>query len=126
MTAKKMVGKDGKVHEVHFVRVAWDLNKTTGQYVMKEVAGSEFVLQVDLVLLAMGFVHVEHAKWLAELGVQFDGRGNIQTNGAFMSTVPGVFAAGDAVRGASLVVWAIQQGRQAAKAVDAYLKQVKR
>lgn len=121
VTAKKITGKDGKVHEVQFARVEWSLNKATGQYSMKEIPGSEFVLQVDLVLLAMGFVHVEHAKWLAELGVQFDARGNVQTNGQYLSTVPGVFAAGDVVRGASLVVWAIQQGRQAAKAVDAYL-----
>jgi glutamate synthase (NADPH/NADH) small chain len=89
---------------------------------MKETPGSEFVLQADLVLLAMGFVHVEHCKLLTDLGVQFDPRGNVQTNGNFMSTVPGVFAAGDTVRGASLVVWAINQGRQAAQAVDLYLK----
>lgn len=121
VTAKKITGKDGRVHEVHFVRVEWNLDKATGQYAMKEILGSEFVLQVDLVLLAMGFTHVEHAKFLTELGVQFDARGHVQTNGYYGSTAAGVFAAGDAVRGASLVVWAIQQGRQAAEAVDAYL-----
>ena len=89
---------------------------------MKEIPGSDFILQADLVLLAMGFVHVEHSKLLADFGVQFDARGNVQTNGNFMSTVPGIFAAGDTVRGASLIVWAISQGRQAAQAVDAYLK----
>ena len=122
ITTKKITGKDGKVHEVHCARVEWNLDKTTGQYFMDEIPGSEFVLQADLVLLAMGFVHVEHSKLLTDLGVQFDGRGNIQTNGNFMSTVPGVFAAGDTVRGASLVVWAISQGRQAAQAMDLHLK----
>ena len=122
ITTKKFTGKDGKVHEAHCVRVQWDVDKTTGQYSMNEIPGSEFVLQVDLVLLAMGFVHVEHAKILTDLGVQFDSRGNVQTNGSYMSTVPGVFAAGDTVRGASLVVWAISQGRQAAQAINVYLK----
>jgi glutamate synthase (NADPH/NADH) small chain len=102
--------------------VEWARDKASGQYSMKEVPGSGFVLQADLVLLAMGFVHVEHSKLLTDLGVQFDSRGNIQTDKNYMSSVPGVFAAGDAVRGASLVVWAINQGRQAAQAVDTYLK----
>ncbi len=70
----------------------------------------------------MGFVHVEHFKLLADLGVQFDARGNVQTNGGYMTSVPGIFAAGDTVRGASLVVWAISQGRQAAQAVNTYLQ----
>ena len=122
ITTKKITGKDGKVHEVHCARVEWSQDKTTGQYSMKEIPGSEFVLQADLVLLAMGFVHVEHSKLLTDLGVQFDARGNVQTNGNFMSTIPGVFAAGDTVRGASLVVWAISQGRQAAQAIDSFLK----
>ena len=122
ITTKKITGKNEKVHEVHCARVEWEFDKTTGQYSMKEIPGSAFVLQVDLVLLAMGFVHVEHSKLLVDLGVQFDARGNIQTNGAYMSTVPGVFAAGDAVRGASLVVWSISQGRQAAQAVHSHLR----
>ena len=122
ITTHKITGKNGKVHEVHCSRVEWSLDKATGKYSMKEIPGSEFVLQADLVLLAMGFVHVEHSRLLTELGVQFDPRGNVQTNGGYMSTVPGVFAAGDTVRGASLVVWAISQGRQAAQAVDTFLK----
>jgi glutamate synthase (NADPH/NADH) small chain len=122
ITTQKISGKGGKVHEVHCARVEWNLDKTTGQYSMKEIPGSEFVLQADLVLLAMGFVHVEHSRLLKDLGVQFDARGNVQTNGHYMSSVPGVFAAGDTVRGASLVVWAISQGRQAAEAIDHYLK----
>ncbi len=122
ITTKQFAGKDGKVHEAHCVRVQWELDKATGQYSMKEIPGSEFVLQTDLVLLAMGFVHVEHCKLLTGLGVQFDARGNVQTNGSYMSSVPSVFAAGDTVRGASLVVWAISQGRQVAQAIDSFLK----
>ena len=110
------------MHEVHCARVQWSLDKATGQYSMKEISGTEFVIQADLVLLAMGFVHVEHSKLLTDLGVQYDARGNVQTNGNYMSTVPGVFAAGDTVRGASLVVWAISQGRLAAEAIRQHLK----
>jgi glutamate synthase (NADPH) small chain len=122
ITTKKIEGKNGEVHSVHCSRVQWEQDKTTGQYSMKEVPGSDFVLQADLVLLAMGFVHVEHSKLLTDLGVQFDARGNVQTQGGYQSSVPGVFAAGDTVRGASLVVWAINQGRQAAQAIDLFLK----
>ena len=70
----------------------------------------------------MGFVHVEHSKLLTDIGFQFDPRGNVRVDGKYMSTVPGVYAAGDTVRGASLGVWAISQGRQAAAAVDVFLK----
>ncbi len=122
ITTKKFTGRGGKVHEVHCARVEWELDKTTGQYSMKEIPGTEFVLQADLVLLAMGFVHVEHSKLLTDLGVQFDARGNVQTDGSYMSSVTGIFAAGDTVRGASLVVWAISQGRQAAQAIHSHLK----
>ena len=85
------------------------------------VVGSEFHLEADLVLLAMGFVHPEHDGLLTELGVKLDGRGNVQVDKHFMSSVPGVFAAGDMQRGQSLVVWAIAEGRKAAAAIDAYL-----
>lgn len=122
ITTSKFVGAEGKVKEAHCKRVHWEMDKTTGQYSMKEIPGSDFVVQVDLVLLAMGFVHVEHSKFLVDLGVQFDARGNVATNGNYMSSVPGIFAAGDTVRGASLVVWAISQGRQAAQAIDSFLK----
>ena len=122
ITTAKFEGQDGKLHAAHCKRVQWEIDKTTGQYVMKEIPGSDFVIQVDLVLLAMGFVHVEHSKLLTDLGVQFDSRGNVATNGNYMSSIPGVFAAGDTVRGASLVVWAINQGRHAAQALDSFLK----
>jgi glutamate synthase (NADPH/NADH) small chain len=119
---KMFGGANGQVHEVHCARVQWELDKATGQYTMKEISASEFVLKTDLVLLAMGFVHVEHSRLLTDLGIQFDPRGNVSTDGDYASSVKSVFAAGDTVRGASLVVWAISQGRQAAQAVDAYLR----
>ena len=89
---------------------------------MEQVAGSEFCRKVDLVLLAMGFVHVEHGKILQELGVEFDPRGNIRCNPDYSTSAKGVFAAGDANTGASLVVRAIFHGREAARHIDRYLK----
>ena len=75
----------------------------------------------ELVLLAMGFVHPEHEGMLAELGAELDGRGNVQIDHNCMTSVPGVFAAGDMQRGQSLVVWAIADGRKAASGIDQYL-----
>jgi glutamate synthase (NADPH/NADH) small chain len=90
---------------------------------MREVAGSEFELDADLVLLAMGFVHPVHAGLVEGLGVDLDPRGNVlaDTRG-FTTSEPGVFAAGDCRRGQSLVVWAQWEGREAARAVDVYLR----
>ena len=82
---------------------------------MREVPGSELAIEVDLVLLAMGFLHPEHNGALTQLGVELDGRGNVKVDGNRMTSVPGVFAAGDASRGQSLVVWAIAEGRDAAR-----------
>ena len=70
----------------------------------------------------MGFVHVPHSPWLAELGVEFDEGGNIRTDDAYRTTAPGVYAAGDAQTGAKLVVTAIWHGRQAARAIDEHLR----
>ncbi|MDA0988337.1 MAG: glutamate synthase subunit beta [Chloroflexi bacterium] len=118
---KSFSGKNGKVEELNAVRVEWGAPDESGRPVMKEVAGSEFSIGVDLVLLAMGFVHPEHEGLVADLGVELDGRGNVKTNAKRATSVPGVFAAGDSARGASLVVWAIAEGRQAAYGVDKYL-----
>jgi glutamate synthase (NADPH/NADH) small chain len=86
------------------------------------VPGSEFYLECDLVLLAMGFVGPVRSGLLGQLGVKLDQRGNVATDETYMSSVPGVFAAGDMRRGQSLVVWAIQEGRNAARGIDAYLR----
>jgi glutamate synthase (NADPH/NADH) small chain len=85
------------------------------------IAGSEFRLQADLVLLAMGFVHPEHPGIVKDLGLALDRRGNVEVSSSFMTSVPGVFAAGDCQRGQSLVVWAIADGRKTARSVDEYL-----
>jgi glutamate synthase (NADPH/NADH) small chain len=87
----------------------------------KPVPGTERELVCDLVLLAMGFTGAEAGPLGAGLGVEFDSRGNVARDGAFASSVPGVFVAGDAGRGQSLIVWAIAEGRSAASAVDSYL-----
>jgi glutamate synthase (NADPH/NADH) small chain len=86
------------------------------------VAGSEFVIEADLVLLAMGFLGPVRNGMLERLGVALDGRGNVATGGDYQSSVAGVFSAGDMRRGQSLVVWAISEGRKAAAAVDTYLR----
>jgi glutamate synthase (NADPH/NADH) small chain len=106
---------NGKVEALHCVRVAL----SNGRF--ERVAGSEFVLPADLVLLAMGFVHPEKEGLVEQLGVSLDGRGNVAVGKDFASSVPGVFAAGDCQRGQSLVVWAIADGRKAAQSVDRYL-----
>ena len=85
------------------------------------VAGSEFVVQADLVLLAMGFLGPQRSGLLQQLGVALDPRGNVKTDSAYRTSVEGVFAAGDLRRGQSLVVWAIQEGRKAAAAIDSIL-----
>jgi len=86
------------------------------------VAGSEFFLECDMVLLAMGFVGPVRGGLLAQLGVKLDQRGNVATDESYMSSVSGVFAAGDMRRGQSLVVWAIAEGRKAAAGIDQYLR----
>lgn len=86
-----------------------------------KVEGTEQVLPADYVFLAMGFVGPEKGSWLDQLGVDFDNRGNVARDDRYMSSVPGVFVAGDMGRGQSLIVWAIAEGRSAAEGVDAYL-----
>jgi len=115
VATKEFVGSDGKVEKLHAVRVEWKDGK------MSEVAGSEFELKADLVLLAMGFVSPVQ-KVLDAFGVEKDARGNIKADTEnYRTSVDKVFAAGDMRRGQSLVVWAIREGRQCARAVDEYL-----
>jgi glutamate synthase (NADPH/NADH) small chain len=90
-----------------------------GRFGMQEIAGSEFQIKADLVLLAMGFVHPVHTGAVKALDVALDGRGNVKANDLnYLTSQPNVFVAGDARRGQSLVVWAIREGRQCARAVD--------
>jgi glutamate synthase (NADPH/NADH) small chain len=87
----------------------------------EKIPGSEKVFRADLVLLAMGFIGPVRKGMLDQLGVELDQRGNVKCNDNYMSSVDGVFAAGDMRRGQSLVVWAISEGRKAARAVDQWL-----
>ncbi|MEQ8327908.1 glutamate synthase subunit beta [Parvibaculum sp.] len=110
---RRVIGKDGHVTAIECVKV---------DEKMQPIEGSEFEIKADLVLLAMGFVHPVHEGMLKELGVQLDQRGNVAADTAtYKSNLDKVFAAGDMRRGQSLVVWAIREGRQAAREVDLFL-----
>jgi glutamate synthase (NADPH/NADH) small chain len=115
---KSFSGSNGKLERLHAVRVEWSQPANGDRPAMTEVPDSEFEVDVDLVLLAMGFLHPEHGAMVEQLGVELDGRGNITTDANKMTSVPGVFAGGDAARGQSLVVWAIAEGRDLARGVD--------
>ena len=119
VATKEFVGTNGKVEKLRAVRVDWKDGK------MIEIPGSEFELKADLVLLAMGFLGPVQSGLLAQLGTETDARSNVkaETDGAhaYATSVPKVFAAGDMRRGQSLVVWAIREGRQCARAVDEFL-----
>ena len=88
---------------------------------MSEVPGSEFEVKADLVLLALGFLGPQKSGMIEQLGLKLDPRGNVLADQDYMTSIPGIFSAGDMRRGQSLVVWAITEGRQAARGVDKYL-----
>jgi glutamate synthase (NADPH/NADH) small chain len=113
-------GSDGKVQRIHAVRLEAQLSRE-GSLSYKEVPGTAFELEADLVLLAMGFTGPVKSRLLADLSVEVDGRGNVATDEAHQARATGVFAAGDARRGASLIVWAIREGRDAAESIDRWL-----
>jgi glutamate synthase (NADPH/NADH) small chain len=110
---------DGRVQTLHAVKV--EQTQKDGRPVFEPVPGSEFELKADLVLLAMGFVGPQTNGLLTDLGVDLTARGNVARDGKWMTNVPGVFTAGDMQRGQSLIVWAIAEGRSAARAVDEHL-----
>jgi len=111
---------EGKVKKLHAVRLEWT-TAADGRPVMREVPGSEFEMNVDLVLLALGFTGPEQGPLLTDLGVQLTDRGNVGVDRNWMTNVTGVFSCGDMRRGQSLVVWAIWEGRECARAVDQFL-----
>jgi glutamate synthase (NADPH/NADH) small chain len=119
---KRAIGNDkGQITALECVRVEW-VKDAQGRQQMQEVAGSEFQLKADLVLLAMGFVSPVKAGFVEQTGAELDPRGNVKANTIdYRTTVPKLFAAGDMRRGQSLVVWAIREGRQCARAVDEFL-----
>jgi len=121
VATKRFEGKNGKVEKLVAARVEWQ-REGNGAMKMVEVPGSEFELKADLVLFAMGFVGPVHAGLLEQFGVERDARSNVKADtDTYRTSVPKVFAAGDMRRGQSLVVWAIREGRQAARAVDEFL-----
>jgi glutamate synthase (NADPH) small chain len=113
-TTKFTGDENGNVKQLHAVRVGPPPK-------FEPVAGTEFTMDADLVLLAMGFLGPVRNGMIEQLGVALDQRGNVSTDENYMSSVPGIFAAGDMRRGQSLVVWAIAEGRKAARGVDQYL-----
>ncbi len=118
---KSFSGNDaGQVTHLNGVKVEWSTGED-GRPGFTEIPGSEFTLEADLVLFAMGYLHPDTAPFVKDLGVELDARGNLMTNGKGATSVPGVYAAGDAARGQSLVVWAIAEGRNAAREIDLYL-----
>ncbi len=117
---QSVTGKNGVITHLNAVEVEW--KQEGSQWKMSDKEGSAFALDADLVLLAMGFVHPVHEGLLKQLGVELDGRGQIKaTEKQYSTSINKVFAAGDGRRGQSLVVWAIREGRQAARAVDEFL-----
>ncbi len=117
---QRLSGRDVRVEKLHGCEVEW-VRGRRGEWKMSERPGTEFTMEVDLVLLAMGFTHAAHTGLVENLGLELDGRGNIRTDERFATSVEGVFSAGDAQRGASLIVHAIRAGRDAAAAVDEWL-----
>ncbi len=119
--AKRAIGSAGKIEALECVRVEW-VKADNGRMDMREIPGSEFELKADLVLLAMGFVGPSKAGMIDQSGVALDARGNVQANTVnYKTSINRMFACGDMRRGQSLVVWAIREGRQCARAVDEML-----
>jgi len=117
----KFTGKNGKVEQLHAVRVEMTKDSKTGRAQFKEISGSAFELQADLILLAMGFTGPVKEGLLFDLGVELSSRGTVTVDENHMTNIDGVFAAGDIKLGASLIVWAIREGRDAAKGIEQYL-----
>ncbi|HEX4712133.1 glutamate synthase subunit beta [Phenylobacterium sp.] len=118
IATKRVVGKDGRVTALECARLEW-VAGADGRMQMREVAGSNFELKADLVLLAMGFTGPRTTGVVESSGVELDPRGNVAANVAnYQTSVRNIFACGDMRRGQSLVVWAIREGRQCARAVD--------
>jgi glutamate synthase (NADPH/NADH) small chain len=120
VSTKRFSGTNGTVERLHAIRVEFEPDGKGGQR-MREIPGSEFEIPADLVLLAMGFLGPERNGMLSQFGVNMTPRGNVAVNDDKMTSVPGVFAAGDMARGQSLIVWAITEGRQAARGIDRFL-----
>ena len=118
---KRLSGENGQLKKLHAVRLQWSKDPANGQMKMSEIKGSEFEMDCDLLLLALGFTGPVKKGMLEEAGVALDTRGNVVSDANKMTSVQGIFTAGDMTRGQSLVVWAIYEGRTAAQGVHHYL-----
>jgi glutamate synthase (NADPH/NADH) small chain len=122
LSTKRMIGENGQLKQVEVVSVDWSKD-AAGRWVMTEIPGTTEILDVDLVLLCMGFTQPIHNGLLDQLGAEYDQRGNVKVNAKKQTSVDKVFACGDVEAGASLVVRAIQAGKLAAASVDEYLSE---
>jgi glutamate synthase (NADPH/NADH) small chain len=116
---KQMTGTETRVSKIHCCQVEWV--QKDSNWKIKEIPGTEFTLDADIVLLALGFLHANHEGLITELGLELNQRGDVAVQN-FQTSQPWVFAAGDTINGASLVVRAIDSGRAAAAAIDLWLK----
>ncbi len=121
INTKSFSGENGVVKKLHGIRLQWDADELGRPAKMSEVPGSEFEMEADLVLLALGFVGPEQGGPISDLELELDQRGNVVADDKYMTSTRGVFACGDARRGQSLVVWAIWEGRECARGVDEFL-----
>ena len=118
---KKFVGENGRLKKLECVKIEFVKEEGKACPVIREIRGSEFDIEADIAILAVGFIHPEHKGVISDLGLDLDERGNIRADATCRTSIEKVFAAGDARRGQSLVVWAIDEGRRAAKAIDEFL-----
>ncbi|MCU0665613.1 MAG: glutamate synthase subunit beta [Candidatus Omnitrophica bacterium] len=118
---KRFNGSNGFVKSISCVEACFEKD-SKGCMLIKEKQGTEFVLEADLVILAIGFLHTQHKGLVSDLSLELDLKGNIKTDDRFMTSVKGVFSCGDMRRGQSLIVWAIAEGRNAAESIGRYLK----
>ena len=120
LSTTRLIGRNGCLAEIELARVRMEKDEA-GRGRVVPVEGSESTRQVDLLVLAMGFLGPETAALESQLGLALDGRGNVRVDGRFRTSRAGVWAVGDARRGASLIVWAISDGREAARDIDSVL-----
>jgi len=118
INTRRFIGENGALKALEGVKLRW--KQENGRMAMEDIPGSNFIIECDLVLLALGFLGPEPEGIISQLGLNLDARSNVLCDN-YMSSVPGVFAAGDTRRGQSLVVWAIWEGRECARAVDTWL-----
>jgi glutamate synthase (NADPH/NADH) small chain len=120
VSTKEFTGENGVVKKLKGIKVEW-IPQPAGPPKMQEVPGSDFEIPADLVFLAMGFLGPEKNPLFEKMGLELDARSNLKADANKMTNVPGIFVAGDMTRGQSLIVWAIAEGRAAARGVDLYL-----